>query len=453
MSSARSLSQYAVVALILFLWTHTLLMIHELLAKHHQDSAAASGGSAPATPKKRHRLREFSPGTRAAALMEQAEHLMRMGGHGLSVRAEVYDDDDDRNHSSSNNNKEGEEETPEQLAAARASSSSSSSPEEEEQPLDDSYFVVFSTGCSEFQDWQSIGVFSSAEAVGQRGVVLRIASGCTAQQEAAIRHAMAHLPRRCRVHFAPNTKVTDHRGAVYKYANKPLGMLHWLTHAEEPVPPSATVALVDPDMFFLRPLWHDSFDTAAKYITTFANARQQRMMSPMPSPRLTRGTMVAQRYGIGGAPWFIEDDEKMTRGGGEEAKRQHRRRRLAASSRNSTDHDDEGKAGKPKKNEKKEEPLPWGLEGYFTAIGRPHSPALAADLFDGGKRAGMLGNGAASYYSIGAPYIALASDWLPIASNWTGLMPMAVRRNFGNLAEMCEWSGAEEGSGGVSGVE
>ena len=82
MLSARSLSQYAVVALILFLWTHTLLMIHELLAKHHQDSAAASGGSAPATPKKRHRLREFSPGTRAAALMEQAEHLMRMGGTG-----------------------------------------------------------------------------------------------------------------------------------------------------------------------------------------------------------------------------------------------------------------------------------------------------------------------------------------------------------------------------------
>merc|ERR1712185_146749 len=31
-------------------------------------------------------------------------------------------------------------------------------------------------------------------------------------------------------------------------------MLHWLTHAEEPVPPSATVALVDPDMFFLRPV-------------------------------------------------------------------------------------------------------------------------------------------------------------------------------------------------------
>ena len=104
---------------------------------------------------------------------------------------------------------------------------------------EDNYYVVFSTGCSEFQDWQSIGVFSSAEAVGQRGIVLRIASGCTAAQESAIARAMAHLPPRCRVHFAPNTQVRDHNGAIYKYANKPLGMMHWLKHASPPVPPGA----------------------------------------------------------------------------------------------------------------------------------------------------------------------------------------------------------------------
>lgn len=33
-------------------------------------------------------------------------------------------------------------------------------------------------------------------------------------------------------------------------------------------------------------------------------------------------------------------------------------------------------------------------------------------------------------------YIALAEDWLPISANWTNLMPMAVARNYGNLAEM-----------------
>ena len=109
------------------------------------------------------------------------------------------------------------------------------------------------TGCSEFQDWQSIGVFSSADAVGQRGVITRIASGCKPKQEASIRHAMSHLPARCRVFFAPDTDVKDHAGRYYKYANKPLGMMKWLQAGS--VPPTATVALIDPDFFFLRPLW------------------------------------------------------------------------------------------------------------------------------------------------------------------------------------------------------
>ena len=73
------------------------------------------------------------------------------------------------------------------------------------------------------------------------------------------------------------TQVKDHAGRFYKYANKPLGMMHWLLHAEDPVPPDATVALIDPDMFFLRPLWHDSFDAPSKYFAS-GGARK----TPMP---------------------------------------------------------------------------------------------------------------------------------------------------------------------------
>jgi hypothetical protein len=163
--------------------------------------------------------------------------------------------------------------------------------------LDDSYHIVFSTGCSEFQDWQSIGVYSSAIAVGQRGIITRIASGCKPEQEKAIRNAMSHLPSNCRVHFAPNTEVRDHYNTVYKYANKPLGMMHWLTYADPPIPASATVALCDPDFFFLRPLYHDSFDHPSKY---FASGKSKN--TPMPQT-LKKGTMIAQRYGIGGTPW------------------------------------------------------------------------------------------------------------------------------------------------------
>jgi len=246
-----------------------------------------------------------------------------------------------------------------------------------EEELDESYHIVFSTGCSEFQDWQSIGVYSSAIAVGQIGPITRIASGCTPEQEKSITHAMSHLPKRCRVHFAPNTEVIDHGGHVYKYANKPLGMMHWLNNANPAVPPTTTVALVDPDFFFLRPLWHDSFDSPEKYFASGASKK-----TPMP-PRVQKGVMVAQRYGIGGTPW---------------------------------------RTG-PGKNKQKA----WDLKGYLTSIGRPHSPALDPDLNE---------RSADTWYSFGAPYIAVAEDWLPIATNWTGLMPMAVERNFGNLAEM-----------------
>ena len=248
---------------------------------------------------------------------------------------------------------------------------------EEEEVLDESYHIVFSTGCSEFQDWQSIGMYSSALMVGQKGPITRIASGCKPEQEVAIRHAMSHLPKKFRVHFAPGTDVRDHNGNKYKYANKPLGMMHWLIHADPPVPPSATIALCDPDFYFLRPLWHDSFDSPEKYFAT-GTAK----LTPMPK-KMEKGTMIAQRYGIGGTPW---------------------------------------RKGPGMRGQKA-----WDLKGYFKSVGRPDSPALAEDLTEGT---------AGTWYSIGAPYIALAEDWLPIATNWTNLMPMAVERNFGNLAEM-----------------
>ena len=124
-------------------------------------------------------------------------------------------------------------------------------------------------------------------------------------------------------------------------------------------------------------LRHDSFDADD---ATFASGAAK--TTPMPRP-LKPKTMIAQRYGIGGKPW------------------------TSAPGRNGQ--------------------LAWKLRDYFTSIGRPDSPANAPDLNE---------RSADAFYSIGAPYVALASDWLPIATNWTGLMPMAVARNFGNLAEM-----------------
>jgi hypothetical protein len=50
-------------------------------------------------------------------------------------------------------------------------------------PSDDDVIVIFSTDCSPYQDWQSLVLFHSAKRVKQKGNVIRIASGCTEEQQ------------------------------------------------------------------------------------------------------------------------------------------------------------------------------------------------------------------------------------------------------------------------------
>lgn len=134
------------------------------------------------------------------------------------------------------------------------------------------------------------------------------------------------------------------------------------------------MALLDPDFFFLKPLWHDSFESPSQYFATGDAQRTPMPVDPISKKvRVIKGSMVAQRYGIGGKPWTLS----------------------------------------PGRNGQKT----WALKEFFEGIGRPSSPALAADLIGDENNAG-------EFYSIGAPYIALASDWLPISTNWTRLMYM-----------------------------
>ena len=38
------------------------------------------------------------------------------------------------------------------------------------------------------------------------------------------------------------------------FYNKPWGLKHWLQHADPPIPAHTVIALLDPDMIFVRPL-------------------------------------------------------------------------------------------------------------------------------------------------------------------------------------------------------
>lgn len=44
---------------------------------------------------------------------------------------------------------------------------------------DDRFYLVFSTDCTGYQNWQSLAIFFSADDVRQPGTIVRIASGCT----------------------------------------------------------------------------------------------------------------------------------------------------------------------------------------------------------------------------------------------------------------------------------
>ena len=123
-------------------------------------------------------------------------------------------------------------------------------------PPEENIHVVFSTDCSEYQDWQTIVVFHSATVVGQKGRITRIASGCSeekAAELATLYHAL-YPHGLYTAHFTPDFKSDGKSKKKYDFYNKPYGMKHWLEQAQPPIPPNMIIALLDPDMILLRPI-------------------------------------------------------------------------------------------------------------------------------------------------------------------------------------------------------
>ena len=134
--------------------------------------------------------------------------------------------------------------------------------------------IVFSTDCSGYQHWQGILLYYSARRIHQPGVITRIASGCTPEQQISIRDEWGRIDptgSKFRVHFAPattlhagdsNSNNSDTRTKKksqnnYKYSNKPGGILHWLQHHQPSLDDNTVVCLLDPDMILLKPITAD----------------------------------------------------------------------------------------------------------------------------------------------------------------------------------------------------
>jgi hypothetical protein len=69
--------------------------------------------------------------------------------------------------------------------------------------------IIFSTDCGTYQDWQTLVVFHSATAVGQKGPITRIASGCDDEKKLVLIKLYEKLYPKYHVHFTPDFKKDE----------------------------------------------------------------------------------------------------------------------------------------------------------------------------------------------------------------------------------------------------
>eukprot|EP00542_Grammatophora_oceanica_P020431 CAMPEP_0194039796 /NCGR_PEP_ID=MMETSP0009_2-20130614/11893_1 /TAXON_ID=210454 /ORGANISM="Grammatophora oceanica, Strain CCMP 410" /LENGTH=538 /DNA_ID=CAMNT_0038682743 /DNA_START=101 /DNA_END=1717 /DNA_ORIENTATION=- len=127
------------------------------------------------------------------------------------------------------------------------------------------YHVIFSTGCSTFQDWQSYVFFYHAWKSGQQGNVTRVASGCSDKDAETLRTLFKEqieimAPGRFHLHLTPDYSRIKPK-VNFKYFNKPFGTRHWMENAlgfpDKPLNEDTIIILLDPDQVILRPFTND----------------------------------------------------------------------------------------------------------------------------------------------------------------------------------------------------
>jgi hypothetical protein len=190
----------------------------------------------------------------------------------------------------------------------------------------DRFHLVFSTGCSPFQNWQAYVFFHRALVVKQPGIVTRIASGCSARQrldrQAFFDEHVATMtttaaedgpgsPGNFRIHFTPDFSSVKEGGEPYQYYNKPFGVRHWMenvlgynsSHDNNSNSGSTNehdntiIVLLDPDELLLRPFAKNDFSDAR---WVHSPRREGGGGGGDDAPRWTRvepGKPIGQRYG------------------------------------------------------------------------------------------------------------------------------------------------------------
>jgi hypothetical protein len=233
-------------------------------------------------------------------------------------------------------------------------------------------YMIFSTDCSAYQQWQSYNLFVSAVRVRQPGIITRIASGCTDEQKKSIEQwhddHVRVISNRFKIIFTPKYSHIDGESGDYKYFNKPYGVKYWFEKSADfgweessgkltKAIGNEVVILIDPDTLLLQPFKNDFSDV--KFWNPFAKYTIERKKKVSP------GTMFGQTYGLG-TKWM-----------------------------------------------------------QFVSLAGPNSPALGVDARD-----------AQIQYQVGPPYIGVASDMYRVVKRWAELVRAVHKEKPQMLAEM-----------------
>ena len=138
-------------------------------------------------------------------------------------------------------------------------------------------------------------VFHSANEIGQKGPVTRIASGCTPDQKVYLQKLYRYLWPQYGVHFTPDFKKDPKTGRKYDFYNKPYGLQHFLSNHEPQLGDDVVVALIDPDQLFLRPITANIKGNKNNLISR--PWREEDIYE-----KVQTGKPAGQTYGLG-APW------------------------------------------------------------------------------------------------------------------------------------------------------
>lgn len=167
------------------------------------------------------------------------------------------------------------------------------------------HYMTFSTACSSSQDWQSFLFFYNAHKVSQPGYVVRIASGCSDEQQKELiklhETVISKLSPKFSIHFTPNfAKIS---GDNYKYYNKPFGLQHWMEHGlkyeeNKEKLEGAIIMILDPDMILLRPL---TYDFTASNVMIHKSKR-----GPPKVRKVMHGQPWASLYAFGDGPFRVD---------------------------------------------------------------------------------------------------------------------------------------------------